>query len=165
MWARMSVSLLAHVRLLIYNNAVFRRKALLKITVHLFFWCISLALVVLFTLWLKWFSPFGYQPPEGMPAIEQTSHHVFVFGTLKSPWVRWVVMGRKGEAIPAKLPGVRRENLTIITDPDAKTPGYVIKVTASELARLDHYERLGVRYERIKMQLADGQEAWVYRRL
>lgn len=161
----MSVSLLAHVHHLTYNEGVFIFKTLKKIVLHLFFWLLAFLLLGLFVLWLKWFSPLGYQPPEGMPVIEQTSHQVFVFGTLKSPWVRWVVMGRRGDAKPTQLQGMRREKLTIISDPEQVTHGYLIKVTAEELARLDHYERLGVRYERVKMQLVDGQEAWVYRRL
>ena len=161
----MSVLSLARVHRLIYNDVVLNPKVLRKRVLDLLFWLLALLLMASFVLWLKWFSPFGYQPPEGMPAIEQTSHQVFVFGTLKSPWVRWLVMGRKGDAQPAQLPGVRRERLTIVPDPDHTTGGYLIEVTAEELARLDHYERLGVRYERVKMQLVDGEEAWVYRRL
>jgi len=140
-------------------------KVFKKRVLHLIFWLLALLLMAFFVLWLKWFSPLGYQPPEGMPLIEQTPHQVFVFGTLKSPWVRWVVMGRKGDTEPAQLKGVRREKLTIIPDPEYTTEGYLIQVTAEELARLDHYERLGVRYERVKMQLVDGRVAWVYRRL
>ena len=161
----MSVLSLARVHRLIYNDVVLNTKVLRKRVLDLLFWLLALLLMVSFVLWLKWFSPFGYQPPEGMPAIEQTSHQVFVFGTLKSPWVRWLVMGRKGDAKPAQLPGVRRERLTIVPDPDHTTGGYLVEVTAEELARLDHYERLGVRYERVKMQLVNGEEAWVYRRL
>ena len=163
------MSLLVHVHHLTYNGfvnegvVIFKR--LTKVALHFFSWLLAILLLGFFWIWLMWFSPFGYQPPAGMPAIEQTSHQVFVFGTLKSPWIRWLVMGRKGDVEPAELRGMRREKLTLVSDPEQSTHGYLIKVTAEELARLDHYERLGVRYERVKMQLVDGQEAWVYRRL
>lgn len=125
------------------------------------------ALLLTFTLfvWLTWFSPLGYVPPDNLPYIEDKTHHVFVFGTLKSPWVRLLVMGRMGEAEPEQLPGMRRDGLNVVPDPSHSTPGYVIRVTAEELARLDYYERVGVRYERIQMLLKDGRVVWVYRRL
>ncbi|MFN3881949.1 MAG: gamma-glutamylcyclotransferase family protein [Nitrincola lacisaponensis] len=119
----------------------------------------------LLVVWFNWFSPYGYTPPDDLPVIEERSHQVFAFGTLKSPWVRWLVMGRAGTAEQASLSGKRREGLNIVPDPEAVTEGYVFEVSARELARLDHYERLGVRYERVKMSLDDGREVWVYRRL
>ncbi|WP_235263672.1 gamma-glutamylcyclotransferase family protein [Nitrincola sp. A-D6] len=92
-------------------------------------------------------------------------HRVFAFGTLKQPWVRFIVTGHAGETKDAVLPGKRREGLNIIADPSAQTPGLVFEVNGRQLARLDRYERLGVRYERVKMTLDDGSQAWVYRRL
>jgi gamma-glutamylcyclotransferase (GGCT)/AIG2-like uncharacterized protein YtfP len=116
-------------------------------------------------LWLILLSPFFYTPPDYLPVLEERTHRVFAFGTLKSPWVRFLVTGQAGVSEEAFLPGKRREGLNIIADPGAQTPGLVFEVNAGQLARLDRYERLGVRYERVKMTLDDGSQAWVYRRL
>lgn len=126
--------------------------------------CGAIALLPVY-LWLILLSPFFYSPPDHLPALEERTHRVFAFGTLKSPWVRLLVTGQIGESEAAFLPGNRREGLNIIVDPDAQTPGLVFEVDASQLARLDRYERLGVRYERVEMTLNDGSQAWVYRRL
>lgn len=130
------------------------------------FWLVSAGVVLLpVYLWLILLSPFFYAPPEHLPALEDRTHRVFAFGTLKQPWVRFLVTGRVGVSEEAVLPGKRREGLNIIADPTSQTPGLVFEVSASQLARLDRYERLGVRYERVKMTLDDGSQAWVYRRL
>ncbi|SNC65754.1 Uncharacterized conserved protein YtfP, gamma-glutamylcyclotransferase (GGCT)/AIG2-like family [Marinobacter sp. es.048] len=116
-------------------------------------------------LWLTFASPFGYNPrPEYLPAIdENATYSVFVYGTLAQSWVRWLVMGRAGEAEPAKLPGFSREALDIKPDAGAVTEGEVITVNADELRALDRYERLGVRYERVELTLQSGKTVWVYR--
>lgn len=125
-----------------------------------------LALLVLLIgyLWLTFVSSFGYHPPENQPALdENATYSVFVYGTLRRPWVRWLVMGRAGSSEPAELPGFSRERLDIKPVAGAVTEGEVITVTAEELRALDRYERLGVRYERVELTLQDGQSAWVYR--
>lgn len=115
-------------------------------------------------LWLTFVSPYGYTPPADLPAIDQNAtHSVFVYGTLTRSWVRWLVMGRTGNSKPAALPGFRKEALDIKADAAAVTQGEVITVNAAELSALDRYERLGVRYERVKLRLKSGQTAWVYR--
>lgn len=116
-------------------------------------------------LWLTFASPFGYNPrPEYLPAInEDASYSVFVYGTLTQPWVRWLVMGRAGEAETAKLPGFRKEELDIKAAAGAVTEGKVITVNADELRALDRYERLGIRYERVELALQNGETVWVYR--
>ena len=96
---------------------------------------------------------------------EPGPHRLFVYGTLRSQLVRFVVTGRTQEAEPAALPGFRRESLDILRDPHAKVPGYVISVSDAELRRLDRYERTGQRYERIEVTLDDGSSAWAYRLL
>lgn len=132
----------------------------------LWIWLVSAAVLLLpVYLWLIMLSPFFYTPPDHLSAVEERTHRVFAFGTLKQPWVRFLVAGHTGEAEEALLPEKRREGLNIITDPSAQTPGLVFEVSASQLTRLDRYERLGVRYERVKMTLDDGSQAWVYRRL
>ncbi|WP_373002274.1 gamma-glutamylcyclotransferase family protein [Marinobacter sp.] len=116
-------------------------------------------------LWLTFASPFGYNPrPEYLPAIdEDATYSVFVYGTLKQPWVRWLVMGRAGDSEPARLPGFRKEELDIQAAAGAVTEGEVITVNADEIRALDRYERLGIRYERVELPLQNGNTAWVYR--
>ncbi|KAA0013501.1 gamma-glutamylcyclotransferase [Billgrantia pellis] len=115
-------------------------------------------------LWLTLLSPFTYERPAHLPDIEPGRHRVFVYGTLRLAPVRWVVMGRAGETQPAVIEGYRREALDLEASPEDRVRGEVIIVNAEELRRLDRYERLGIRYERVPMRLADGQLAWVYRR-
>ena len=115
-------------------------------------------------LWLTFASPFGYNPTGELPEIDDDqTYSVFVYGTLTQPWVRWLVMGCAGDSEPAKLPGFRKDELDIQPVSGAVTKGEVITVGADELRALDRYERLGVRYERVKLTLQDGQSAWVYR--
>lgn len=123
-------------------------------------------LVPAFYIWFTMLSPFGFEVPEQFAEIDPTrEHRVFVYGTLRSPWVRRVVMGRSGTGEPARLSGYSKAALDVVPDPDGVTEGYVITVSAEELRRLDRYERIGVRYERFKMTLDDGTSAWVYRRI
>ncbi|MDR9425213.1 MAG: gamma-glutamylcyclotransferase family protein [Marinobacter sp.] len=125
---------------------------------------LTLCVVGISYLWLTFASPFGYNPTVDLPTIdEDATYEVFVYGTLTQPWVRWLVMGRAGESEPAKLPGYRKEELDIKPADGAVIKGEVITVNADELRALDRYERLGVRYERVKLTLEDGESAWVYR--
>lgn len=125
---------------------------------------LTLLAIVAGYLWLTFASPFGYNPTGDLPEIEEDqTYSVFVYGTLTRPWVRWLVTGRAGDSEPAKLPGFRKEELDIRPVAGAVTEGEVITVEADELRALDRYERLGVRYERVKLTLQDGQSAWVYR--
>lgn len=123
-------------------------------------------LVVVVSLWLTLLSPFGYTPPEGLPPIpDGETHEVFVYGTLRYPAVRRVVIGRRGDARPAILDGFQRRQLNIEPDMAAQVQGKVLEVSSQELRRLDRYERLGIRYERVRLSLRDGSDAWVYRRM
>ncbi|MDR5892558.1 MULTISPECIES: gamma-glutamylcyclotransferase family protein [Halomonas] len=136
-----------------------RRLHLLLVTL------IGLPLAVAGWLWLTMLSPFTYDRPDHLPEIDAGPHEVFVYGTLRSGLVRWVVTGRAGESRPAVLEDFRRSALDLEEAPGERVEGEVITVSAEELARLDRYERLGIRYERVRLVLADGTEAWVYRRL
>lgn len=122
-------------------------------------------LLALGWLWLTMLSPFIYERPDHLPDVEEGRHAVFVYGTLRLAPIRWLVMGRAGEAEPAVLEGFRREGLDLKAAPGERVEGEVIVVDAKELRRLDRYERLGIRYERVRLRLADGRLAWVYRRM
>jgi gamma-glutamylcyclotransferase (GGCT)/AIG2-like uncharacterized protein YtfP len=115
---------------------------------------------------------------DAIPAQHSTGSHnalsnrladgptaLFVYGTLRSPTVRFVVTGRMRGTEPAALPGFRRVGRDITYDPESVVEGYVLYVSTPELRRLDRYERTGQRYERVEMLLADGEPAWVYRML
>lgn len=126
---------------------------------------LGLPLLVTGYLWWTLLSPFGYSPPQELAPIAAGEHRVFVYGTLRHAPLRWLIYGRSGDPTPARLPGYRREGLDIHRDANASVEGLLLRVDAEELARLDRYERLGIRYERIALPLADGTSAWVYRRL
>ena len=104
-------------------------------------------------------------PIEIAMPIEPGPHRLFVYGTLRSQTVRFVVTGRVRGTEPAALPGFRRVGRDITYDPDSVVEGEVLYVSTPELRRLDRYERTGQRYERVEMLLADGNPAWVYRML
>ncbi|MFP3343495.1 gamma-glutamylcyclotransferase family protein [Halomonas sp. SIMBA_159] len=116
-------------------------------------------------LWLTMLSPWFYDRPEALPAIEQRTHQVFVYGTLRYLPVRWVVMGSSGSPQPARLDGFKRKGLDLAASEDNHVDGLLLTVTPEALARLDRYERLGIRYERVEQTLSDGTSAWVYVRL
>lgn len=95
---------------------------------------------------------------------------LFCYGTLLDPEIQRQVIGRTVESRPDTLPGYRRDVLLLgcasyyIAVPDAQGEirGGVIEVTPDELLRIDRYE--GEEYQRVKVTLASGAEAWVYRR-
>ena len=125
------------------------------------------ALAAAGVLWFVLLSPFGYAPPAGFvpPAATPGPHAVFVYGTLRYPSIRRLVLGRAGDPAHAVLAGYRRVNLDLEPVPGEQVEGVVLEVSAEELARLDRYERLGVRYARTRVTLADGTDAWVYTRV
>ncbi|MDI5920564.1 gamma-glutamylcyclotransferase [Halomonas sp. LR5S13] len=116
-------------------------------------------------LWLSLLSPWTYDRPDHLPPVQEGPHRVFVYGTLTHAPVRWLVYGRVGDPEPAVLTGFERTGLDLSPSPGARVEGLLLRVEAEELARLDRYERLGIRYERVRQTLVDGRKAWVYRRL
>lgn len=127
-----------------------------------------LLLAVATWLWLTMLSPWFYQRPSDPPAVANGTHQVFVYGTLRYAPIRYLVMGTSGSPETASLGGYRRCGLNIApvkAVPDTVISGLVLEVSAVELARLDRYERLGVRYTRRQITLQDSRRAWVYRRL
>lgn len=127
---------------------------------------VTLVLLAAGGTWYLMLSPWGYDAPPGLAPIEQgVPHRVFAFGTLRNPLVRGLVIGRHAPTQAAVLPGHAKVGLDVRPQPGAQTAGEVFVVDAGELRRLDRYERLGVRYERVELELEDGRPAWVYRRL
>jgi len=116
-------------------------------------------------LWLTMLSPWFYDRPDDLPTIEQRTHQVFVYGTLRYAPVRLVVMGSFGAPKDAVLEGYQRNGLDLSPQPGSNVEGLLLRVDADELSRLDRYERLGIRYERRTITLDDGTRAWVYLRL
>ncbi|KFF49184.1 hypothetical protein GY26_09825 [Gammaproteobacteria bacterium MFB021] len=130
---------------------------------------IFVALLVLLATAAGWFwytykSPYGYHPVE--PAMVDTRiprQDVFVYGTLRQGWIRWLVTGRAGDSRPATLAGYRKQDLDVIADDEGQVDGEIISVTPDELRALDRYERVGVRYQRESVKLEDGSIVWIYR--
>jgi len=123
---------------------------------------------LLLGLWGWWIfiSPLAYQPPENSrPIYAETNQRVFVYGTLRYPLIRRLILRQTTPASPAILPDYRKQGLDIVRSPGAMTQGLVFTVTPQGLRRLDRYERIGLRYDRVLLTLADGKTAWVYQRL
>lgn len=119
-----------------------------------------------FYLWLILFSSLGYEiPPESLALEPDQQHSLFVYGTLRNPLIRYLVIGRSVAYSPATASGYRRQGLNLEAAEDSEVRGKLLTVDSDELRRLDRYERLGVRYERVRLTLEEGQQAWVYQRL
>ncbi|MDZ7852910.1 MAG: gamma-glutamylcyclotransferase family protein [Halomonas sp.] len=116
-------------------------------------------------LWLSMLSPWTYDRPDHLNPVQEGPHRVFVYGTLTHAPIRWLVYGRAGEPEPAALEDFERTGLDLSPAPGARVEGLLLRVKAEELERLDRYERLGIRYERVRMTLSDGRRVWVYQRL
>jgi gamma-glutamylcyclotransferase (GGCT)/AIG2-like uncharacterized protein YtfP len=117
-------------------------------------------------LWHNLLSPWGYTAPAHLSVIDPgREHKLFVYGTLTHGWVRRLVTGEQIESTAASLSGFRHEGLDLVADPNAVTQGELLSVTPESLRRLDRYERLGIRYERILVPLTSGEQVWVYMRI
>lgn len=124
------------------------------------------ALVTVLLFWLIMLSPLTYEYPDDwrMPDRDRM-HPVFVYGTLTAAPVRWLVMGRTGEPEQYTLDGFERQGLDLQRNAESSVDGLLLEVNAEELRRLDRYERLGIRYKRVRIPLDDDRNVWVYRRL
>ncbi|TVQ32782.1 MAG: gamma-glutamylcyclotransferase [Geminicoccaceae bacterium] len=100
---------------------------------------------------------------EAAPPVLAGPHDVFGYATLANPWVRFWVVGRLVPGEPATLEGWRREGRDLIPDAEGVTEGVVFTVAPAGLVRLDRFEETGTRYQRFRVILADGRDAWVYR--
>lgn len=106
---------------------------------------------------------------SGGDAMDDDLEAVFAYGTLLDPKIQQRVIGRLVESKPDVLPGYRKGTLKLsknsyyiaVRDPDHSIEGGVLMVTGDELKRIDRYE--GKHYERARVVLESGIEAWVYR--
>lgn len=135
-------------------------------------WNIGLGALAVITLllgyfWFSMLSPWGYDYPEEFAAQTggSSNHKVFVYGTLRLAPLRWLVMGRVGAPEQKSLTGYQKTGLTLEPKPGHQVEGELLRVSGVELRRLDRYERLGVRYRRVRVTLDDGTRAWVYLRI
>lgn len=116
--------------------------------------------------WYTFMSPYGYHPSETAVIDERIPEQdVFVYGTLRYDWLRWIIMGKPIETREATLSGYHRQDLDIQPQPGAEVHGEVLTIDPAALKALDRYERLGIRYTRESVKLADGTTAWLYKRL
>lgn len=105
---------------------------------------------------------------NSQPQSEMES--LFTYGTLQMDEVQLATFGRKLEGKRDALVGYRlvmtklgHRNLQFTGDPSDLAEGIVFAVTTKELEQSDAYEPAG--YGRVRVQLASGATAWVYRSL
>jgi gamma-glutamylcyclotransferase (GGCT)/AIG2-like uncharacterized protein YtfP len=102
---------------------------------------------------------------SGMTMAENTET-LFVYGTLHDPKVQLLLIGRRLNSTPDVLLKYRRDTELFppypvaVVDADGYINGWVLRVNADELERLDNYE--GENYIRVRVALASGLHAWVY---
>lgn len=93
---------------------------------------------------------------------------LFVYGTLTIPTVQQVVLGRKVTGTPDALLGFRKSEIRLgqhqypiaVPEANSRLDGLMLELTLEELARADAYETDA--YQRIRVTLASGAEAWMY---
>ena len=93
---------------------------------------------------------------------------LFIYGTLRDPLVQQAVLGRTTPGTPAVIGSYGRFEIVLETgiypiirpQAGAEVHGLLIEVTAEELSILDVYETDA--YQRIRVILRSGVEAWVY---
>lgn len=125
---------------------------------------LMIVLIAALIFWWVWINPFNFTHTTSTDYEEgRASHRVFAFGTLKNPWVRTLIMRAYAPTEDAILPDYRRQRLDLCAEQGSETHGLVFEATQAQLQRLDRYERVGVKYERVLHLLKDGEPAWVYR--
>ena len=92
---------------------------------------------------------------------------LFSYGTLRQPEVQRGTFGRELTCEADRLPGFRpatagpHADAQFTANPADSVDGVALEVTEAELAASDEYER-AFEYERIRVRLASGRDAWVY---
>lgn len=96
------------------------------------------------------------------------SEFLFVYGTLMDPLVQERVFGRVAPREADRLAGYGKNSINLgsgvfpIIKPEVgnSVKGLILRVTPAELELIDQYE--GSAYQRKKVTLVSGREAWVY---
>lgn len=130
--------------------------------------------IVILCLALVFYASGAHAANERVDKPARGGEHVavealFSYGTLLEPTVQKRVIGRTVRSQSDVLEGYRKSEITLgertyaiaVPDPDHSIAGGVIDVTRYELKRTDRYE--GRSYERVRVELKSGKEAWVYR--
>jgi gamma-glutamylcyclotransferase (GGCT)/AIG2-like uncharacterized protein YtfP len=94
--------------------------------------------------------------------------NLFVYGTLKDPDIQKQVFGRSTPGTPDLLPGysmsaidINGETYPIAFPKEGKEiEGLVLQVSIAELTKTDEWE--SDTYQRVKVTLKSGKQAWVY---
>jgi len=113
-----------------------------------------------------------------MSAEELTSENLFSYGTLRQEEVQLATFGRRLAGRPDALVGyalkmtqiedpsfaakngVRQRTLQFTGSASDVVAGVALALTRQELEQADEYEP--VDYERVRIQLRSGLDAWVY---
>lgn len=113
-----------------------------------------------------------------MSLEEPVNENLFSYGTLRQEEVQISTFGRKLDGQPDTLigyalrmieildpnfvakNGAHHRNLEFTGIASDSVEGMVFRVTQRELEQADEYEPAG--YERVRVQLKSGLEAWVY---
>ena len=93
---------------------------------------------------------------------------LFVYGTLRDPEVQRKIIGRELVGEPDTLEDYTTVQIALedgvypilVKTPRENVRGLVLKVLPTDFSALDEYE--GDAYQRVRIQLKSGQEAWVY---
>jgi gamma-glutamylcyclotransferase (GGCT)/AIG2-like uncharacterized protein YtfP len=86
---------------------------------------------------------------------------IFVYGTLKNPWIRTFACHCRTAAIPTTLSGYKKVGLTITPHASGEVEGFIITVDTIELAHLDQYEDVPHTYRRERLTI-NNEMHWVY---
>ena len=93
---------------------------------------------------------------------------LFVYGTLRDQQVQLDIIGRLVQGTPDAILGYGTSTITIedcvypilVPALDGIVEGEVLRVSKDELDKIDVYETDD--YQRVKVKLKSGTEAWVY---
>jgi gamma-glutamylcyclotransferase (GGCT)/AIG2-like uncharacterized protein YtfP len=96
--------------------------------------------------------------PSSAPDRSET---LFVYGTLMNPWIRSFACLCRTSTSEVTLTGYEKIGRNIVLSEGSTVDGYRIRLSPSELARVDRYEGVPENYRRERIMI-DGTEHWVY---
>lgn len=118
--------------------------------VHKKYYFFSLLIICLISAWLL-----------TTPRIEPADNSVFVYGTLKYPFIRNVVCLCRSQTSNVILHNYKKDGLNIVPQLNSVVSGKIIYVNDTELSRLDAYENVPTRYRRDTITI-NNVEHFVY---